>query len=224
MKDNSVISGSPARQAAAALLTSGLLVATLPLVLQVSCTGKNDAYEDPSLLRPDFAVGPMFDLATADDLARSRDAAAPEDMPLRWDARPPVDMASNVDAGPWDARPPEDMSKPGPVVTGLPRCTDRGVTADIVFNQVAKGSCVDRRCHSFSSGATLKSAFVGVASAQTRLFPIVTPSDIDRSYLMYKLTGQQASAMGGGGIMPRSGRLRDADLCKFIVWIKEGAK
>jgi hypothetical protein len=30
--------------------------------------------------------------------------------------------------------------------------------------------------------------------------------------------------MGGGGIMPRSGRLRDADLCKFIVWIKEGAK
>ena len=52
----------------------------------------------------------------------------------------------------------------------------------------------------------------------------VTPSDLDRSYLMYKLTGQQASAMGGGNSMPRSGRLRDADLCKFIVWIKEGAK
>ena len=224
MKDNSVSSGSHVRQATAALLTSGLLVAALPLVLQVSCTGKNDAYEDPSLLRPDFAVGPMFDLATAEDLASSRDAAALQDMPQRWDARPPVDMASTVDGGAWDARPPEDMGKPGPVVTGLPRCTDTGVTADIVFNQVARGSCAGGRCHSFSSGATLKSAFVGVASGQTRLFPIVTPSDIDRSYLMYKLTGQQASAMGGGGIMPRAGRLRDADLCKFIVWIKEGAK
>jgi hypothetical protein len=53
---------------------------------------------------------------------------------------------------------------------------------------------------------------------------MVTASNVDMSYLMYKLVGQQGTVGGRGGLMPKGGRrLADADLCKFIVWIKEGA-
>lgn len=180
---------------------------------------------DMSINRPDLASGPA-DLATGPaDLAGGKsDLAVAVDM-----AGGRADMASGT---PDLSSPPADMAA-GPTVTGLPTCTDTGVTADVVFSTVASTSCaVAGTCHSkgdggltFTSGATLKSALVGIASKQTTIVPLVTASDIDRSYLMYKLTNQQATVMGRGGLMPRGGaRLTDANLCKFIVWIKEGAK
>lgn len=187
---------------------------------------------DMSINRPDLATSPAdlatgpADLATGPaDLAGGKsDLAVAVDM-----AGGKADMASGT---PDLSSPPADMAG-GPMVTGLPTCTDTGVTADVVFSTVASTSCaVAGTCHSkgdggltFTSGATLKSAFVGIASKQTTVVPLVTASDVDRSYLMYKLTNQQASVMGRGGLMPRGGaRLTDANLCKFIVWIKEGAK
>lgn len=180
---------------------------------------------DMSINRPDLASGPA-DLATSPvDLAGGKnDLAVAVDM-----ASGKEDMATGT---PDLSTPPVDMAT-APTVTGLPTCTDTGVTADVVFSTVASTSCaVAGTCHSkgeggltFTSGATLKSALVGVASKQTTLIPLVTASDIDHSYIMYKLSDQQTKVMGRGGMMPRGGaRLSDANLCKFIVWIKEGAK
>jgi len=179
---------------------------------------------DMSISRPDLASGPA-DLATGPvDLAGPADLAGGKN-----DLAVAVDMAGGT---PDLSMPPRDLGG-GPMVTGLPTCTDTGVTADILFSTVARSSCaVTGDCHSkgdggltFTSGATLKSAMVGIASKQTGVIPLVTASDVDRSYLMYKLTNQQATVMGRGGMMPRGGmRLTDANLCKFIVWIKEGAK
>ena len=126
-----------------------------------------------------------------------------------------------------------DMTSTGPKVTGLPSCTDTGVTADAVFNAVAKTSCAMGRCHStgagylpFTDGATMKSAMVGKKSGQSML-NVVTAGNVDQSYLIYKLMDQHL-AMGVGGkgeLMPKGGtKLPNADLCKFIVWVKEGGK
>jgi hypothetical protein len=131
------------------------------------------------------------------------------------------------------AMPTGDMAMPGPKVMGLPTCTDRGVTADTVFNSVAKASCAGGRCHggtagglTFTDGASLKAVMVGKKSGQSTL-DIVKAASVDQSYLIYKLMGQQtAPGVGGRGeLMPKGGaKLPDADLCKFIVWVQEGAK
>ena len=89
-----------------------------------------------------------------------------------------------------------DMTSTGPKVTGLPSCTDTGVTADTVFNAVAKTSCAMGRCHStgagylpFTDGATMKSVMVGKKSSQSML-NVVTAGNVDQSYLIYKLMDQ----------------------------------
>ena len=177
---------------------------------------------DMSISRPDLSGG-------APDLAAPRDMAViKEDMAGGRDLSAPADLSTPPDL----SMPPADMASGGPRVTGLPTCAITGVTADTVFNDVAKLGCANGRCHAtgaagltFTSGATLKSAMVGVASKQTSAVPLVTASDVDKSYLMYKLVNQQGTVMGSGGLMPKGGAiLPDADLCKFIVWIKEGAK
>lgn len=42
---------------------------------------------------------------------------------------------------------------------------------------------------------------------------------------MYKLMNQQSRVQGQGGVMPLGATmpLSDADLCKFVTWIKSGA-
>lgn len=144
-------------------------------------------------------------------------------------AMPPAgDMAMG---GKDMAMPPTDMAMSGPKVTGLPTCTDRGVTADTVFTAVAKSACSG--CHSkgaggltFTDGASFRSSTVGKKSGQAVALDLVKASSVDGSYLIYKVMNQQ-TAMGVGGsgaVMPKSGKLPDADLCKFIVWVQEGAK
>jgi hypothetical protein len=126
-----------------------------------------------------------------------------------------------------------DMAGAGPKLMGVPTCTDTGVTAEIVFNSVAKANCANGRCHStgagylgFMDGATMKTAMVGKKSGQSML-DIVKASNIDQSYVLYKLMDQHMvpGVAGRGELMPKGGsKLANADLCKFIVWVKEGAK
>lgn len=126
-----------------------------------------------------------------------------------------------------------DMAASGPKVMGLPSCTDTGVTADAVFNAVAKTSCAMGRCHStgagylgFTDGATMRTAMVGKKSGQSML-DLVKAGNVDQSYLIYKLMDQHLAAdVGGKGeLMPKGGaKLPSGDLCKFIVWVKEGGK
>lgn len=135
---------------------------------------------------------------------------------------PPRDMTS----------PTGDMAMGGPKLMGLPTCTITGVTADAVFSGPGMASCAMGRCHStgaggltFTSGATLKSSTVGVSSGQAPAMKLVTAGNVDQSYLIYKLMNQQTAAGGRGDLMPKGGtKLPDADLCKFIVWVREGAK
>jgi len=131
------------------------------------------------------------------------------------------------------AMPTGDLAMPGPKVMGLPTCTNVGVTADTVFTSVAKASCAGARCHggtagglTFTDGATMKAVMVGKKSGQSML-DLVKASSVDQSYLIYKLMGQHTAAgVGGRGeLMPKGGsKLPDTDLCKFIVWVREGGK
>jgi hypothetical protein len=221
-----------------AWFSAALLISPLASLLLLGCTDDKPPKEDLGLPGVDLAV-PQPDMSisrpdlaggAADLAGGAGDLAGPVDLAGgRSDLAGPGDMGGGT---PDLAMPPRDMGA-GPVVTGLPTCTDTGITADVLFTTLARSSCaVTGDCHSkgdggltFTSGATLKSALVGIASKQTTVVPLVTAGDVDRSYLMYKLTNQQATVMGRGGIMPRgAGRLSDANLCKFIVWIKEGAK
>jgi len=50
----------------------------------------------------------------------------------------------------------------------------------------------------------------------------ITPGDVDASYVLYKLHGQQDKVPGGGGsLMPQGGpKLSDDKLCLMINWVK----
>ena len=73
-----------------------------------------------------------------------------------------------------------------------------------------------------NSAATFKSNTVNVDSTGASMKRI-TPSNIDASYLLYKVHGQQANVPnGGGGQMPGMG-LSDAEKCTLINWVKSGA-
>ena len=190
----------------AALLVAPLAL-SLSLVSGAGCVGDDPPKDDMAMSTADLA-------ASRRDLAAGADLSVASDLAVRPDMPPPV----------------SDLA--GSRVTGLPSCTVTGVTADTLFTDVVKPSCASVMCHAtgasgltFTSGATVKSALVGVAGKQIPIMPLVTAGSVDGSYVMYKLTGQHLGIGGRGDLMPKGGmRLPDADLCKFIVWIKEGAK
>jgi hypothetical protein len=97
-----------------------------------------------------------------------------------------------------------------------------------VFNGLAAGKCSTANCHGgptapkITSAADVK-AMVGTKSFSS--FNYVVASDPDKSYLLYKLAGQQALVpQGGGGQMPESApAISDADYCTVYNWIRSGA-
>lgn len=127
-----------------------------------------------------------------------------------------------------------DIVMAPPTVTGLPKsCPTETVDADKLFTGVVQSTCATDGCHgannskifSITSAAEMKSKWVGVNSQQASKLPRVKGNDIDQSYIMYKLMSQQSKVQGQGGIMPLGAAmpLPDAQLCKFITWIKTGA-
>ena len=114
----------------------------------------------------------------------------------------------------------------------LPACQDNmNVTAAMVFTGVVSLKC-GPACHlgngqsgglNMKDAATMKTNTVGVASSAQ--IPRVTASNLDTSYLIYKILGQQMKAPGGGGSsMPLGGSLTVAEQCTVINWVKFGAK
>jgi hypothetical protein len=168
----------------------------------------SDDSMDLAIHPPDLTTGPMVDMTSGGT-----------DM-----ATKPVDMTS----------PPTDMATSGPKVMGLPSCTDKNVLADAVFTSVGKTYCANGRCHSsgaggvtFTDGASMKTSMVGKKSGQATTLDMVKAGNVDQSYLIYKLMDQHlAAGVGGRGeLMPKGGsKLPNADLCKFVVWVQEGAK
>lgn len=192
------------------LVGSSLAVSSLLCV--ASCDKVDPPVPDESMdlavRPPDLTTGPTVDMT-----------ASGTDM-----ASPTVDMVS----------PPVDMATSGPKVMGLPSCTDKNVLADAVFSSVGKTYCANGRCHSsgagsltFTDGASMKTAMVGKKSGQATTLDMVKAGNVDQSYLIYKLMDQHlAAGVGGRGeLMPKGGsKLPSADLCKFVVWVQEGAK
>lgn len=138
------------------------------------------------------------------------------------------------DGGIDQARPrdlasaPPDLSPPK--VTQPAVCAPATVTATMVFGSVFRSRCANTGCHGGPLLPSLSSAtelpkMVGQASASD--YPFVDPGfDINRSYLLYKLTGEQRKVPHGGGdpMPPSGGLIDDPSLCLVINWIKSGAK
>lgn len=132
-----------------------------------------------------------------------------------------------------DMTAPPDMVPA--TVTGLPTDCVAGATAAMVYTNVVSTKCAVDMCHgtnsnhwTANSAATMKTALVNKPADQLRSMNRITPSDINHSYLMYKLTGQQLKVQGdpliAGAQMPDKNPPLDHDsLCYFISWINAGA-
>jgi hypothetical protein len=124
-----------------------------------------------------------------------------------------------------------------PTLVGLPDCgtpSDGGTAEELNDEVLVNTACGASGCHSppapFSfdlsdGGAAVRSEWVGKKSTQVPELNRVTPGDVNASYLIYKLVGQQADAGGLGDRMPQGGPyLDDVSLCRVINWVKTGAR
>jgi mono/diheme cytochrome c family protein len=90
--------------------------------------------------------------------------------------------------------------------------------------------CTSTACHGGTGSAPLDltperayATLVYGPSTQTTEMPVVTPRDLEQSYLMLKLLGTHAST-GVGAVMPPDGeRLPDDELAAIAAWILGGA-
>ena len=140
---------------------------------------------------------------------------------LRADLRAPADLRACTTG---DLRPPG--------LTGLPMDCAAGVTAAMLYDTEVHLHCATiEGCHadipshfSIFSGADLLSRWVTQPSTESCL-SYVTPGDVNGSYVLYKLTGQQGKlGPDTGAQMPSNAQpLGHDDLCKFISWVQGGA-
>jgi hypothetical protein len=188
-----------------------LLAGGASLSLPLGCCGDGHPAGDMNASPDLFSPPPRQDMAERSDMG-----ASPSDMKSMGEHD--MGMGTETDMG-------------GPTLVGLPTCSGTGVTADSLYASIVEGSCAGAKCHgggagglTMTSAATFKANTVGVASTETMLMPRVSANNLNQSYLLYKLLGQQKNAGGKGGRMPEGGpELSDDDLCQFITWISEGA-
>ena len=114
-------------------------------------------------------------------------------------------------------------------MSNLPTGCPSSQTASDLYTTVVANSCATASCHGnngtsfqLGSAADLRDKFVGKSS---KLYagvsmPYVTANDVNKSWIMYKLTGSQGQF---GSKMPLGGSLTNEQLCKFVAWINSGA-
>ncbi len=129
--------------------------------------------------------------------------------------------------------PPSDMSPPK--LSGYPTDCVAGATAAMVYSNVVSPSCALNNCHGTNfihwnagnSATTMRQALVGVPADQAAPMDRIKPSDLNNSYLMYKLLNEQAEVVSeptAGSQMPLNASMLTHDqLCYFISWILAGA-
>lgn len=134
---------------------------------------------------------------------------------------------------PMDLALPPDMAPA--MLTGLPTDCTPGTTLDVLYSTVIGPRCSVEACHGnpFSQWGALtagqfKSIMVDKRDTQTSNMVRVKASDLNGSYLMYKLTNQHTKvvpAFRAGVQMPNGATPLDRDsLCKVISWIQGGAQ
>lgn len=167
--------------------------------------------------------GTATDLSTPQDLAAAVDQAVPD--LATPDLAPPRDLATPDLATP-DLAPPK--------LTVPATCASANVTAQQVYDGAYKTGCTPSGCHGSgnithfgaASAAAMRTAWLGVNADQPTGLPYVTASNVDRSYVLFKLLGQQdrvADAISRGSKMPLGASLTDAQICLFINWVRSGA-
>jgi OmcA/MtrC family decaheme c-type cytochrome len=116
------------------------------------------------------------------------------------------------------------------VVHGLLPATGSAASASFssIRDQILVPRCATSACHAQGGiYPTLEGpgAYAALVSAQSfeAAMPLVTPSDVSKSYLDYKLRGDVSSAGGSGAIMPTDGALAPADIAAVEAWIANGA-
>jgi hypothetical protein len=122
-------------------------------------------------------------------------------------------------------------------LSGLPDCgtpADAGTVSDIYANVVIPYGCASGGCHAAGAApnhfgvtdpATFRARMLE-SSEQVPGLPRVTPGDIHKSYVIYKLWGQHADAgyEGTGERMPYLGPyLTDPEFCAVVGWVQAGA-
>lgn len=136
------------------------------------------------------------------------------------------DMAQDMSA-------PPDMTVVPPTFTVPGGCATATVNLATVY-PIINTNCATVNCH--RAGATapvmgpndmnaFRTAVVGV-SAQRMPASVnyVTASNLDNSFLVYKVTGQQGKVQFGGNQMPSNlPALSAADQCTIINWVRSGA-
>lgn len=145
------------------------------------------------------------------------------------------DMASgNKDmgttSGDMATQPQGDMAMPPPVLTIPSGCDPAsGTETATSLATLVQTKCFGGTCHNNGSLPSMKTAAELLAlknkqTASNTPIPYVTPSDPDKSYLLYKLTNEQLKvANGNGSQMPQGSTLMASELCRFIRWVKLGA-
>lgn len=119
-----------------------------------------------------------------------------------------------------------DMASESIISTRLPTCTPATVTATQLFNSVVSASC---SCHKSSSSPRMGTAtdlYNNLVNKNARLaqMKLVTPGDITRSYVLFRLTSEGDQIPGGSaGYMPLSGMMGTSQICQFVNWVRSGA-
>jgi OmcA/MtrC family decaheme c-type cytochrome len=116
------------------------------------------------------------------------------------------------------------------LVHGLVKPTSTAVAASFsaIRDQILVPRCATSACHASGSvyptleAASAYDALVSAPSFEASM-PLVTPSDVTKSYLDFKLRGDMSSAGGSGSIMPPDGALAPADIAAIEAWIANGA-
>ncbi len=188
----------------------------------------NNAARAAGLLRvlPDAVASSYLVAKLTGDLASGEGAQ----MPLGAPPIPPEQIATIeawIEAGASETAPPPG-STPGPPAPGGPSFSD-------VQSEIFDASCVSSSCHNDATragGLSLApgSSFdeiVGVepstATARADGLLLVAPSDVERSFLLNKLTGELSP--GDGSAMPLVGSaLPDSKIELLRSWIAAGAR
>lgn len=149
-----------------------------------------------------------------------------------------ADMAVKTDLSVPDLAPGPDLLVPPdmqpPTAVGVPSGCPASATANEVY-AIVQTKCAIANCHGtnsvhfqITSAADMKTKWVNKKADQadnSTLMPYVTPSDVNKSYVVYKLIGEQGKVSPYGGVtMPQgSAMLTSAQICTFTAWIKSGA-
>lgn len=129
--------------------------------------------------------------------------------------------------------PKSDMTVVPPKLV-VTNCTAATVTAATIYSTIIMNNCAGTGCHRGvngnqppvmgNSGTDLIAALVGQPSSNTMNY--ITANDVDNSYLLYKVFGQQQKVPSGGGSQMPLGvdPLSTADMCTLVNWVRSGAK